>query len=138
MSISEQRLLYPGQVTTAQEHQHRTATPQGDLSGTISSQLLERSTRSANADPREHTPTSARLDGLRDGGGYAASPGFSMSGAVSPGFGTPFSPFAGGAGAASPAPGAGFTGTPGGAMRSPAPSPGGSGSAFASQQSPMR
>jgi hypothetical protein len=138
VSISEQRLLYPGQVTTAQEHQHRTATPQGDLSGTISSQLLERSTRSANADPRGHTPTSARLDGLRDGGGYAASPGFSMSGAVSPGFGTPFSPFAGGAGAASPAPGAGFTGTPGGAMRSPAPSPGGSGSAFASQQSPMR
>ena len=71
VGISEQRMLYPGQLTNAQDTQHRNATPQGDLSGTISSQLLERSTRSANADPHGHTPTSARLDGLRDGGGFA-------------------------------------------------------------------
>jgi hypothetical protein len=133
VGISEQRLLYPGQMTIAQEHQHRVATPQGELSGTISSQLLERSQRSANADPRGHTPTSSRLDGLRDGGGYADSPGFSMSGVVSPGFGAPFSPFGGSSGVPSPAPG--FAGTPGGPMRSPAPSPG---DAFAAQQSPMR
>ena len=127
--ISEQRLLYPGQVTTAQEHQHRVATPQGELSGTISTQLLERSQRSANADPQGHTPTSSRLDGLRDGGGYADSPGFSISGAVSPGF----SPYGGSSGAPSPAPG--FAGTPGGPMRSPGPSLRG---AFSAQQSPMR
>ena len=141
VGISEQRMLYPGQLTNAQDTQHRNATPQGDLSGTISSQLLERSTRSANADPHGHTPTSARLDGLRDGGGYAASPGFaggSMSGTFSPGFtgGTPFSPFAGSAGAASPAMGAGFGGTPSGAaIRSPGPSVNGS---FSAMQSPMR
>lgn len=129
IGISEQRLLYPGQMTTAQEQQHRAATPQGELSGTISSQLLERSQRSANADPRGHTPTSARLDGLRDGGGYADSTSFSIGGAVSPGFGMPFSPF-GSSGVPSPAPR--FAGTPGGPMQSPVPSPGG---AFAAQQS---
>lgn len=133
VAIYEQRLAYPGQMTTAQEHQHRAATPQGELSGTISSQLLEMSARSANADPRGHTPTSARLDGLRDGGGYAESPGFSVSGAVSPGFGTPFSPFGGISAAPSPAPG--FAGTPGGSMRSPVPS---SRDSFAGLQSPMR
>ena len=61
----QQRLLPAGQVTAAQESTHRNNTLQGDLSGTISSQTLERATRRSNASPYGHTPTSARLDGLR-------------------------------------------------------------------------